>query len=755
LWVRCRGRKAPTSNTTNSSTPNRMNGSLNKTQVVLAALALWMSGVVTATAATAAVNARIVTRSLSPQDKTDYSLTGLQGASGLNTVGVGQPVYAEVQIGLSTPPSNIVSVTWALTERPLGSTATLEPSPLGANVPIASSADALTHWLSARTMLRPDVEGVYVLGATVTTTTSSTNITQKITGARFLGYEQACRACHDGNFRAPDMSSYTNTPHATAFAQNIDDSMGHFATRCFSCHVVGYDDNTNAVNGGFDDVARQLGWSLPAVLTNGNWAATPPEIQNVANVQCESCHGAGSRHVVHAGVVGNPETISVSFDSGNCAQCHDSAWRHIKTTEWENSRHAVATTSPTGPSRGDCVKCHSGKSFVETVKGASVIHTDYEPIGCVTCHDPHSAEHPGQLRKAGPIALMDGITTIQEPGAGAICMSCHMGRRNATNYVEVTTGSGNFGPHHSNQADMLAGANAITYGKVIGSSAHARAVEDSCVGCHMQPVANTEPGFSAVGGHTFMLSLETSTNRIELVTACTECHGEIEDFNLVRQDYNGDGVVEGIQSEVKALLRRLAKLLPPVGVDKETISINSSWTKQQLRAGFNWKFVGEEGSFGVHNPAYAVGLLKASIADLTGDSNEDGLPDEWQIRYFGSANAPNAAPNATPANDGVPNWLKWSLGLDPLIPGIQVPGGYVWANASSMGGSTDEIQIYTAAEVVFNTEPGKTYQLQAISTLGGGWTNVGAPVTGTGSAFSMVTPTRSNTQQFFRVVTNP
>ena len=35
---------------------------------------------------------------------------------------------------------------------------------------------------------------------------------------------------------------------------------------------------------------------------------------------------------------------------------------------------------------------------------------------------------------------------------------------------------------------------------------------------------------------------------------CQQCHGPMEDFNLVRKDYNGDGVIEGIQTEVQKLL---------------------------------------------------------------------------------------------------------------------------------------------------------------------------------------------------------
>jgi hypothetical protein len=171
-----------------------------------------------------------------------------------------------------------------------------------------------------------------------------------------------------------------------------------------------------------------------------------------------------------------------------------------------------------------------------------------------------------------------------------------------------------------------------------------------------------------------------------------------------------------------------------------------------LRAGYNYLFVVEDGSYGIHNLSYAVGLLKTSIADLTGDSNNDSLPDSWQTQYFGSPTNHNAAPNATPAGDGVPNWLKYSMGVDPTVPGLVVPGGVVWANGKQIGGGTNTIQIYTAAEVSFNTELGKTYQIQAVSSLSSGWQNVGATIPGTGNAISYVTPTRQNVQQFYQVI---
>jgi hypothetical protein len=522
----------------------------------------------------------------------------------------------------------------------------------------------------------------------------------------------------------------------------------HYAAYCISCHTLGYDVNTNAINGGFDDIAKTLGWKFPTVLTNGNWAAMPPELKNLSNIQCENCHGPGSEHAYN---LGDPKKISASYAAGDCAQCHDSKPQHVKNAEWNNSRHAIAVEE----TEAGCARCHTPEGYANFVSGKPAVAVPYEVITCAGCHDPHSATNDYQLRLTSSVILMDKKTVITDGGTAMVCMNCHMSRRDATNYVEITPGSIRFGPHHGPQTDMLMGVNAVNYGKVIPSSAHREVVEETCVACHMQAVATTDPAFPKAGGHTFNMTAEASgTNApIHVVAACVKCHGDIESFDFARQDYDGDGVVEGVQTEVRGLLDKLAFMLPPVGVPKDNISINNTWTRPQLRAGYNYLFVWEDGSYGIHNLSYAVGLLKASIADLTGDANDDGLPDTWQVQYFGSANNPQAAPNATPAGDGVPNWLKYGLGLDPMVKGIVLPEGVVWANAGQVGGTnmTDKVQIFTAAEVVYNTEIGKTYQLQAISSLDGGWKNIGDPVAGTGTAVSFVTPTRTSQQQFYRV----
>jgi hypothetical protein len=278
----------------------------------------------------------------------------------------------------------------------------------------------------------------------------------------------------------------------------------------------------------------------------------------------------------------------------------------------------------------------------------------------------------------------------------------------------------------------------------------------------MQTVNAGDPAFLHAGGHTFSMTYPVVTNGVTNLVAktdvCVQCHGKITTFDLPRGDFNGDGIIEGCQTEVQHLLDKLSTLLPPDNTIKSSLSVKTNWSQQQLNAAYNWQFVNNDASLGVHNLPFAVGLLRASIADLNGDANGDGLPDAWQSLYFGAGFGTNqlAGPNASPAGDGVPNWLKSALGLNPWVAGVTLPDGVVLANAGPSDSADGTIRIYTAAEVVFNTTAGTTYQLQGISILGTGWQNIGNPITATNNAsMSFLTPTRNGVQQFFRVAHTP
>ena len=743
-----------------------------------------MVAAMTASAAAPALNGRLVLRPVTPGDVTVYKLPSMtENSGGLNTVGIGTPVYLEAEVNIAIASSNITSVTWVLTNKPILSAATFTSSPLGTNVPIYDVSTRSSLQVAGRTLLRPDVAGQYTVVATVVTTGSgSTNVTKTITAGTYMGVH-TCTFCHSGGISAEDMyQPWTTTAHSMIFSNGINGYLGSYSLSCIKCHTVGYDTNTNAVNGGFDDIMAQTGWTFPTVMTNSNWAAMPPSLQNLANIQCENCHGPGSQH---AYALGDTNLITRTVDSGDCNQCHDAPSHHIYGTEWYASRHALTT----GPSSVNCLPCHSANGFIaRAATNYAIMPTltaTFASISCQTCHEPHGitvpTNNPHLIRAMGAVKMPDG-TVITNAGEGAVCLECHQVRNGAaTNQLvkypigqPTWFGGSSFGVHDNPQGDMIEGVNAFTYGQTIPSSAHRIAVTNLCVGCHMQTLASSDPGLYLAGGHTFNMSYNVVTNgvtnTVDKVGVCVQCHGQIASFDMPRGDYNGDGVIEGVQTEVQKLLDKLSTMLPNStyqansnnyvadGLVKTSVSFKTNWPSKFLKAGYNWQFVANDGSMGVHNAPFAVGLLKASIGDLTGDSNHDGLPDAWQAQYFGSANSPAAAPNATPAGDGVPNWMKYILGLNPTVPGISITNGLsvgvVWANGSALVnpyGPTNTIQIYTAAEVAFDTVLGKTYQIQAASSVSSGWQNIGYPIQGTGNAVSYVTPTRQSVQQFYRV----
>jgi hypothetical protein len=103
--------------------------------------------------------------------------------------------------------------------------------------------------------------------------------------AAYVGVE-ACTSCHPG-----PREVWNNTSHSRAYA-TLSQQFKEFNLECVSCHVTGYE--------------------KPA-------GSTVTHVDKLQNVQCEVCHGPGSKHVANpvdrTRIIARPETSL-------CLECH-------------------------------------------------------------------------------------------------------------------------------------------------------------------------------------------------------------------------------------------------------------------------------------------------------------------------------------------------------------------------------------------------------------------------------------------------
>lgn len=306
--------------------------------------------------------------------------------------------------------------------------------------------------------------------------------------------------------------------------------------------------------------------------------------------------------------------------------------------QWMASGHNYDPSVRTQSARASCVPCHNSEWYIRIqIKGEKAPTADLATPPeyghtCTTCHENENPTNILTLRKVGDVTLPAHDDVISA-GVSAGCMSCHNGRRvNPDEYIKTN----NRGPHDGPQADMLSGTGAATFGETFGSSAHTIVTPKGCVTCHLEGApAEGERGYNQVGGHTFKMYSDNGTpdntrDDVENIGACLKCHVGFTTFDVkAKGDYDGNGKVEGVQTEVKGLLALIAAELPkdpatgnislPSGdVAKLATSEEQKIAINQRSANFNYVLVLNDGSFGIHNAAYAVQVLRTSYEKLTG-----------------------------------------------------------------------------------------------------------------------------------------
>ncbi|HMK09849.1 MAG TPA: hypothetical protein VK449_12540, partial [Anaerolineales bacterium] len=174
-------------------------------------------------------------------------------------------------------------------------------------------------------------------------------------------------------------------------------------------------------------------------------------------------------------------------------------------------------------------------------------------------------------------------------GMGNLCANCHQQRVPFgpvdNGMVEVT--STHWGGHHGPEAALLLGVGgADVEGK---PSPHYQNVENTCVTCHLG-------GAGPNANHTFMPQVAT----------CQKCHSDATSLD-----------VDGKQTEIKDKLAQVEAALQAKGlVDKDGVVVVGKYPEAQAAALWNYLFVLEDKSNGVHNITYANALLDSALQAL-------------------------------------------------------------------------------------------------------------------------------------------
>jgi hypothetical protein len=297
----------------------------------------------------------------------------------------------------------------------------------------------------------------------------------------------------------------------------------------------------------------------------------------------------------------------------NCMDCHgNSQLITAKVFQWERSVHA--TGGHYERNTASCAGCHTSQGFLDRLAtGGTTASMDIEnplPQNCYTCHMIHTTytEEDWAFTQTQPVTFWVGGETV-DLGKGNLCISCHQARvpdpalppvgENATYMVT----NKRYGPHHGAQGVLFTGSSAYKVGTGYENSSHTTLVPDACITCHMAKVL----GANLAGGHTFRVESEEG----ELNTnGCALCHTD-EDALLDR--------VDEVQAEIANLLDSLGNKMHDLGLldaDLEYAVVPQEFTSVQLGVLWNYQFVKEDKSGGVHNYKFTKTLLENSITAL-------------------------------------------------------------------------------------------------------------------------------------------
>ncbi len=632
--------------------------------------------------------------------------SSLMATTGLKVIGKGSKGYLLADT-TGSGATVVSSFTWSFVARPTASNAVFD-----------SAANKQSQSFTA------DSVGQYIVSVSINGGATDQDTFWVSTYVGSTGGFPACTFCH-ASTTPTVVTGWQSTGHAKIYTQGIMGELevnaygqGEYSTVCWQCHTTGYDISAN--NGNFGYISHSLGWDTTAfkgfpkagffsVIPNGdsaiykNMATNYSALVPLASIGCESCHGPGNDHR------GDPTKIGLSLDAGVCQSCHDDPPHHVSGTLWALSDHATMPLAGAEATSTSCFPCHSGAAFEKwVVDGKPATDPNWNaatdasyPITCAVCHDPMGTANPNQLRTITVDTLRNGYhVPASVGGLGQLCMNCHRSRNNVATKVTATPPyygfSSHYGPHGNPQTDMLLGQNAYQYGdsSLTGLTTHT-GVPDACVTCHM-------PG----NDHQLAMQDTSGTGVLhDRVDACQTCHGpQIQKFDDIKAsyDYDRNGVIEGVQTEVAGLLAQLKAKLPidpttgqPITDSNHADSVSVYNRPDLVQNLYTYAFVTSDGSGGMHNAKYTVALLQKALGFYPTGVNV--VSQKTPSTYTLSQNYPNPFNPSTNIEFSIPRSATIQLNVynilgelvKTLTNGNIVSGNYkvTWNGTNNYGSS--------------------------------------------------------------------
>ena len=592
----------------------------------------------------------------------------------------------------------------------------------------------------------PDAPGLYT--ASITDIKTSKTITVIVAAGTWKGIitgqdangrpttDASCNNCHVG--KAAVFSLWANTGHAEIFTQNVNVA-GHYSQSCLECHTVGYS-ATKLNNNGITDQPDWPGLAASGLIEHGapgNWTkilSDFPKSARLANIQCENCHGP--QDSPGHGSTGMRQSLS----SDMCASCHGEPARHGRFQQWQLSGHANYEVARSEGTNSDCGKCHSGQGFVQwqdngfSTAALNVDWTtdDVHPQTCAVCHDPHDIgttssnnDTNAKVRVQDKTPLLLAGFTADNVGKGALCMTCHNGRRGLKDDQHLNMADLSRAPHEGPQADILMGQN-LFFAKV-GTRGYHATVKDVCVGCHMENTAvpaSTGIALAGVGtNHTFyadpaicsqchssaitaagvqgqittkMASLKTNIEKAILAAMQTQVRaGNAIDFGGKKTVNSASQIAsvelisshgrQGINttfadgSKVTDLALNTINVVRPGGAKAEIYAVSDP---NIAKAGWNYFMVSADKSQGVHNPAFINSALDVSLFATTQAITNGGVTGGTPGSSSAIGGGPGNGAGAVTCKSSYVYWVEIA-GHAPGVAGSQWRTDLVTRNLST------------------------------------------------------------------------